>query len=275
MKKEQEPLYKRYRDWDAGPEDRTSHEEAVVLKKIGSNKSASLPVIVAVAPPSSPPPPIDPAKEIEQHLENAILYLFFIYQFTFPVVKEMAPPDSNKDTPIQMRDKRLLQKAQDAYTVLGPLIGNKKNLYDAVANHLKGAHSRVLALHEELKTEKNWHGTFVQHYVIQTPPLHDCITNQPVAADSEYVLLSPSRLVVTREDHLFLSALHVAYHFWDYVMKAFQEQPDTEGPSIYSKWASLWGQTMPTWKFMGATPFRQRIIQLRAMLLSALTNMNK
>lgn len=212
---------------------------------------------------------------LDDHLENAVLFLLFVYQFTLPKL-DMSPPDPNKHTPIQMRDQRLLQDAKASYEVLGPHIGRvvKNALIADMRTQLHGCHERIVALHEELETEPQWRGTFVQRYVRQDPPLVDCITGKAVAVDSPYVLLEPSGRVVSREDHVYLSALHVAFHFWTYVMRAFQEEQQEikdDEKSIYALWTRLWGKTTTgsTWKYMGATPFRQRIIQLRAMFLAA------
>lgn len=279
----EEPLYKRYRDWDAGPEDRTSHEEQVVRKKLSAPSMIPIATTTsAVAPP--PPPTIDWQSLLDQHLENSILFLLFVYNFTLPKL-DLAPPDANKDTPIQMRDKRLLQQGKASYEILGPLIGHAKEpLAALVAQHLTGCHERIQTLHASLLTEKRWSGQFVQRYVSQTPPLVDCITGKPIAVDSGYVLLL-SGLVVSRDDYVYLSALHVVYHFWDYVMWVFQEQEQRDqqqqqqqqpfdNKSIYSLWNRWWAPTTTDggnlWKYIGAPPLRQRIIQLRAMFLSAL-----
>lgn len=256
----QQPLYKQYRDWDAGiPEDRTSQEEAAVKKKLGSSSS------------SSKGDPI-----LDEHLENAVLFLLFVYKFTAPAL-DFSPPDPNKHTPVEMRDKRLLQKAKASFEVLGPHMDKAKApVMNRVRQELKGCDERILSLHEEVEKEKNWRGTFIQQYVPQDPPLMDAITGKQLAADSSYVFLEPSGRAVRREDHVYLNALHVTYHFWDYVMWAFQEADDNGGgaqeKSIYSLWNRLWGTSASgsdTWKYMGATPFRQRIIQLRAMFLAA------
>lgn len=251
----QQPLYKQYRDWDAGiPEDRTSQEEAAVKKKLGGGAKG------------------DPI--LDENLENAVLFLLFVYKFTAPAL-DFSPPDPNKHTPVEMRDKRLLQKAKAAFEVLGPHMDKAKApLMSKVRKELRGCDERILSLHEEVEKEKNWRGTFIQQYVPQDPPLIDAITGKQLAADSGYVLLEPSGRAVTREDHVYLNALHVVYHFWDYVMWAFQEadnDSNAQEKSIYSLWNRLWGASAggDTWKYMGATPFRQRIIQLRAMFLAA------
>lgn len=287
----QQPLYKRYRDWDAHelPEDRTSQEEKAVVAKLGPSKPApsklalgrvSLSPNDASAPATTKKSPetklaLQVSTLLDEHLENSILFLLFVYRFTLPKL-DMTPPDANKHTPIQMRDQRLLQQAKASYQVLGPHIAGrsfKAPLMAHVHAQLQGCHERIVALHTELETEPHWHGTFVQRYVAQEPPLVDCITGKRVAVDSSYVLLHPSGRVVSRDDHVYLSALHVALHFWDYVMWAFQEHQDTsdaQEKSIYALWNRLWGATTgPTWKYMGATPFRQRIIQLRVMFLAA------
>lgn len=296
MKQKQQPLYKRYRDWDAHelPEDRTSQEEKAVASKLAPSKLApqgrvSLSPNDATTKKSPPSPPsletklakqvstsqVSPSQVLlDEHLENSILFLLFVYRFTLPKL-DMTPPDANKHTPIQMRDQRLLQQAKASYQVLGPHIAGrsfKAPLMAHVHAQLQGCHERIVALHTELETEPHWHGTFVQRYVAQEPPLVDCITGKRVAVDSSYVLLHPSGRIVSRDDHVYLSALHVALHFWDYVMWAFQEHDtDAQEKSIYALWNRLWGATTATttWKYMGATPFRQRIIQLRVMFLAA------
>jgi hypothetical protein len=264
VKKEEEPLYKRYREWASGlPEDRTSQEEQSVRKKLN----------------------LEPKKEEEQeqtvekmmdtYLEDAVLFLLFVYVFTLPEL-DFSPPDPNSHTPVQLRDKRLLQKAKASYEIIGPHL--KKigpQIHTRVLEQLKGCNQDIRAVHEELLTLKmQWCGTSVQRYVPQTPPLHDCITGKQLAADSGYVMLHPCKRAVSKEDYVYLSSLHVAYHFWDYVMRAFQEQEMREGKeeemredsSIYIIWNRWWGSTE---KYMGATPFRQRILQLRAMFLAA------
>lgn len=259
--KQQQPLYKQYRDWDAGiPEDRTSQEEAAVKKKLGGGGGEGK----------------DPI--LDEHLENAVLFLLFVYKFTAPAL-DFSPPDPNKHTPVEMRDKRLLQKAKASFEVLGPHMDKAKApVMSRVRQELKGCDERILSLHEEVEKEKKWRGTFIHQYVPQDPPLTDAITGKQLAADSSYVLLEPSGRAVRREDHVYLNALHVLYHFWDYVMWAFQEADNDGSPqekSIYSLWNRLWGTgaaagSGDTWKYMGATPFRQRIIQLRAMFLAAI-----
>jgi hypothetical protein len=252
--KKEEPLYKRYREWASGlPEDRTSQEEKAVRKKLSLEPTVE--------------------KMMDTYLEDAVLFLLFVYVFTLPEL-DFSPPDPNIHTPVQLRDKGLLQKAKAAYEIIGSHLKNTgPRVHAHVLEQLKGCNEDIRAVHEELLTLKmQWCGTSVQRYVPQTPPLRDCITGKQLAADSGYVMLHPSKRAVSKEDYVYLSALHVAYHFQDYVMRAFQEQEmreakkEKEDTNIYSVWNRWWGTTD---KYMGATPFRQRIIQLRAMFLAA------
>jgi hypothetical protein len=258
-----EPLYKRYRDWDAGQDDRTSQEEAAAKKKLGH-------VVVAAAAASAPAF----QELVDRHLENAVLYLLFVYMFTLPKL-DRSPPDPSIDTPAVLRDKRLLQQGEAAYIILGPLIGNIKTpVINRVAVHTSGYHERIRQVHDDLITEKYWCGTFVTSYTPQTPPLYHHITGEKLSAETPYVQLAPSGHIISRDDHIFLSALHVTYHFWDYIMAAFVEQSaqDKEkDTSIYAQWNRYWGTSTPTWRYVGATLFRRRIIQLRAMLLSTVS----
>lgn len=267
-----EALNKRCREMLGSPEDRTSQEEAVARAKLG------------LAPRQKAPPG---HALLDKHLVGAVQFLA-MRGLCAKATELGQTPDPDTDRPSVLRDKRAFVRAQGDFGVLAVLIKDQHSvaLHAHAMRKLSGAPERVRRIHERTLSAKYCKSTEIIHYVKPSgaPPARDLITGKQVAGEDACVMLqfdADEPVYVSRQVHMHLLALHVAHHFWDYVWAAIEEQcvrggePDSETVGKFTERWQRWVGNPPAgegafWKYMGATPFRQRLIQLRACLLSTM-----
>lgn len=271
-----EPLHKTYKSFDAGPEDRTSQEEIVARAKLGMPPRTT--EVVREGPKRD-----EVVQVLDKHLNGAVQFLVCLSQTSDTQLDGMGPPDPMHDTARMQRDKKLYLDAKGAYLELCSVLSLQvpMELWRRVERNLKGAHERVRALHQRLCVAKQCRVIEMMSYEPTTPRLHYTISGAPIPSHEPYVELDcvdgQPPAYVTRDEHLHLAALHVAWHFVDYLWMAVEEQrvravmQGEERPdSLYQLWVAWAGGAAPANKFMGATPMWQRIIQFREMLLSTM-----
>lgn len=255
------------------PEDRTSQEEEVARAKLGLPARPKVPVAHAL---------------LDKHLEGAVQFLAFRMLMGRNASWTPGPVDEDVDTPKVARDKRMYARAQADFVALSTFLKQTHcaQVEQWVARKLERAPTRIRRAHERAASAKSCKVTEVLRYAAPGPGAGracDLITGRSLLAESPCMVVqfdADEPLYMTHETHLHIMALHVTHRLWEYVHAVIEEQwaraaePDTEQlGQFYGRWQRWIGTPAGAgafWKYMGATPFRQRLIQLRTCVLSTL-----